>query len=289
MRAYRVLLHVYPSSFRAEYGEEMAGVFAQRRRDASNVFLAMALWVETFFDVITSAIKVHLDILAQDLRYGAHTLGRAPGFTITAVLVAALGIGATTAAFTMIDHVLIRPLPFADQDRLVRLYESHPAVHIVDFDASPANYRDWQQMSASFEDMGAYQEFSMNLVGRQGNPHRVSGAAVTGEIFSMLGVKPELGRFFSGDDDRETSPGTVVLSDGLWQREFGGDASVLGRKVILDDTAYTVIGVMPKTFYFPTRDATLWTTFHFHLATASAPGRDRRRTRTPGAPDADRA
>ena len=140
MKLYQTLLHFYPASFRAEYGEEMTAVFARRRRDANPAALAW-LWIETVIDVLWNAALVHLDILGQDLRYAARTLGRAPGFTITAIVVAALGVGATTAAFTMVNHVLLRPFPFAQQERLVNLYEDHGR-NGNQWDIAPANFRD---------------------------------------------------------------------------------------------------------------------------------------------------
>ena len=112
MRFYEALLHLYPASFRGEYGKEIRKIFAQRRRDASGFFAAAALWIETFFDVLFNALAVHWDILRQDLLYTWRTLARTPGFAITAVLVVALGVGANTAAFTVTDFFLLRPLPF---------------------------------------------------------------------------------------------------------------------------------------------------------------------------------
>jgi putative ABC transport system permease protein len=264
MNFYRILLHAYPASFRAEYGEEMCAIFAQRRREASAVMVPL-LWIATVLEIFGNALAVHLDVLRQDLRYAARSFRRAPGFTVTAITVAALGIGATTAAFTMVDHVLLRPFGFADPDRIVKLYEDHSfsaGQGGREWDAAPAQYRDWKNLSRSFDKMGAYRGLSMNLVDA-GEPRRVDGASVTADIFPILGVKPAMGRYFTEDDDRDTASGTVVLSDSLWQDAFGGDRAILGRKLILDDGAYTVIGVMPKNFYFPTRDAQMWTAMRF--------------------------
>lgn len=258
MGFYRLLLHFYPASFRAEYGEEMSAIFAQRRRDT-------ALWllcVQTFFEVLGNAARVHLDILKQDLRYSTRTLARTPGFALTAIIVSALGIGATTAAFTMIDHVLIRPLPFPDSDRLAKLYQSQPVLNGKYNDVAPANYRDWKRLATSFASMGMFRNLSVNMLGA-GGPQRLDGAAFSYDLLPTLGVKPLIGRAFSEEDDRESSAGTLLLSYSLWQEEFGGDSGVLGRKVILDDTAYTVIGVMPENFYFPTRQARLWMPMRF--------------------------
>ena len=113
MLLYRLLLYLYPASWRGEYGAEMCAIYAARRRGASGVFGVLALWLEVFPDVLMNAVAVQLDVLRQDLRYAARTLKRSPGFAIAAVAIGAIGIGATTAAFTMVDHVLISPLPFA--------------------------------------------------------------------------------------------------------------------------------------------------------------------------------
>jgi putative ABC transport system permease protein len=266
-KLYSALLRAYPASFRAEYGEEMRAIFDQKRRRTAALLIPL-LWVETLFEILANALRVHLDILGQDLRYAARSFRRAPGFTATAIVVAALGIGATTAAFTMVDHVLLRPLGFSDPDRIVKLYEDH-SVSMGRMgqtsDAAPAQVRDWKNMSTSFERMGAYRTLAMNLVD-EGEPQRVDGASVTADIFPILGVTPALGRYFSEDDDRDTAPGTVVLSDSLWQNAFGGDRAILGRKLILDDAPYTVIGVMPRSFYFPSRDAQMWTAARFSPA-----------------------
>jgi predicted permease len=266
-KLYSALLHAYPASFRAEYGEEMCTIFDQKRRRTAAMLMPL-LWIETFLEILANAMRVHLDILGQDLRYAARSFRRAPGFTVTAIVVAALGIGATTAAFTMVDHVLLRPLAFADQDRIVKLYEDHSfsaGKNGTEWDVAPAQYRDWRRMSRSFERMGAYRTLSTNLVDA-GEPQRVDAASMTADVFPALGVKPALGRYFSEEDDRDTAPGTVVLSDRLWQSVFGGDPAILGRKLILDDGPYVVIGVMPRNFYFPTRDALMWTAARFSAA-----------------------
>jgi putative ABC transport system permease protein len=258
MRLYRALLHLYPASWRSEYGSELCALFEARWRPESNFFGLLWLWLEAVADTCANAAAVHLEYLRQDLRYAARTLFRAPGFTMAAVAIAAIGIGATTAAFTLVDHVLIRPLPFARQDRVVKLWEDHTVQTTRLWEASPANYRDWKRMSGSFAGMEAYRSLAVNLT-RPGEPQPLNGASVTAGMFELLGVGPAMGRVFTAEDDRESSPGTVILSHGLWQERFGGDASILGRSIDLDGTAYTVIGVMPASFYFPSRAARLWT------------------------------
>jgi len=260
MRFYRALLHLYPASFRSEYGGEMCTIFARRRRDASSPIGRLALWAGTVFEILGNAAAIHADILRQDLRVTARTLGRAPGFVLTVIIVLALGIGANTAAFSITDHVLIRPLPFRDSDGLVKLWEQVPGYNRLEL--SPPNYRDWKQMSTSFSGMAAVAGFSVDLTG-EGEPVRVEGSVVTADLFPVLGVQPALGRGFTADDNRESAPGTVVLSDRLWRARFAADPGVLGRTVRLDDKPYTVIGVMPPAFYFPTRQAELWAAVRF--------------------------
>ena len=256
MRLYNLLLHLYPAAFRNEYGEEMRAIFARRERHARGPLAAWALWTSTFFDVAANALAVHWDILRQDLRYTARTLASTPGFTLTAILVVALGVGANTAVFTVTDFVLIRPLPFSDPDRLVKLYERLPGYSRMEL--SPVTYRDWKRMSRSFEAMGAFVSTSVNLVG-QGDPERLEAASVSSDVFPLLGIQPLAGRPFNSTDDRVESPGTVLLSYGLWQTVFGADPGVIGRKVVLDGASLTVIGVMPRDFHFPDRSAELWT------------------------------
>jgi len=255
MRLYRALLHLYPASFRGEYGSEMAAVFAMRRRQASGLLAVLALWVSVPFDVLGNALATHWDVLVQDLRYTQRTLSRAPGFAITALLVTALGVGANTAAFSIADFVLIRPLPFAEPERLVKIWSSPPQGR---WEVSPPNYRDWKAMSHSFEAMGSYHSIEVNLVG-DGDPRRLQGSKVTADLLPILGVRPVLGRLFTAAEERDGAAGSVLLSYGLWNAAFGGDTGVLGRRVLLDGTPRVVIGVMPKDFHFPNREVELWT------------------------------
>ena len=258
-RVYRALLHLYPSSFRAEYGSEIEAVFARRRREVGIPGAAL-LWLEAVVDVVWNAARAHWDILRQDFRYSARLLARSPGFAATAILVSALGVGATTATFSITDHVLVRPLPFEQPDRLVKLYQS---VHeYTRTELSPGNYRDWKRMSRSFSSMGEYFPVSANLVG-QGEPERIEGSKVGADLFPTLGVRPAVGRAFSAADDRAGAPGSLILSDRIWRGLFGGDPNVVGRHVILDDAPFVVIGVMPRAFHFPSRDTDFWIPFRF--------------------------
>jgi predicted permease len=255
MRAYRLLLHCYPASFRAEYGEEMCAIFARQRREKRAVPAIAALWAATVGEVLANAAAVHWDILAQDVRYTLRTLVRSPGFAITAILIVALGIGATTAAFSVTDFVLLRPLPFPQADRLVKVWERTPGYARMEL--SPANYRDWSRASRSFERIGAYFTVGVNMVGRS-EPLRLAGALVSADLLPALGVRPIAGRLFAAADDREGAPGTAMLGYGLWQAEFGGDVNVVGQSITLNNAPFTIIGIMPREFRFPWSDTELW-------------------------------
>jgi predicted permease len=260
MRLYRALLTLYPRSFRAEYGSEMCAVFDQRRRSAGGAAGRALVWLTEAGDVLVNAAATHWDLVRQDLRFTARALARTPGFTLTAILVIALGVGANTAAFSVADFVLVRPLPYPESDRLVKLWEGVPGYSQTE--VSPANYRDWKSAATVFESMGAYNPIELNLVG-EGDPDRLEAAAVTADVLRMLRLEPALGRLFTAADDRDGAPGTVLLSHGLWQSRFGGEAGALGRRVLLDGTPHVVIGVMPRGFHFPRRGVALWTPLVF--------------------------
>jgi predicted permease len=208
------------------------------------------------------APSAHWEILKQDLRHTVRTLTRARGFALTAILVTALGVGANTAAFSVADFVLFRPLPFPDSDALMRLCEGPPTGGGWGCmnQLSPANYRDLKSMSASFEDMGAFTGDAVNLVGG-GEPRRLASTLVTPEVLPVLGVRPLIGRVFGPGDDEDIS--SAVISYGLWQSQFGGNPGVLGQKVNLNGAPFTIIGVMPRAFYFPTREVQMWTRLTF--------------------------
>ncbi len=255
MRLYRMLLRLYPASFRGEYESEMTALFARRRGESSGAFGLAALWLATLSETLWNAAGAHWDILRQDLRYSVRMLARTPGFTATAIAIVALGIGANTAAFSVTDFVLIRPLPFPEPERLVKIWESVPGY--TQMELSPGNYRDWKRRSRSFNGFGFYTDSAVNWIG-QGDPLRLESVDVTADLLPVLGVKPLMGRGFAEEDNNAGAAQTVLLSYRLWQARFGGDPAVLGRKMILDGEPATVIGVMPREFRFPSSDADIW-------------------------------
>src|SRR5687767_6245907 len=173
------------------------------------------------------AIVSHLDILKQDLRYTARSLGRARGFALTALLLTALGVGANTAAFSVADFVLLRPLPFPDPGSLVRLCEGprEGGGWGCMNEISPANYRDVVAMTTKVREWGAFTGADVNLVG-SGEPLRVPAALVSAELLPLLGVPPMLGRVFDGADGGQHDEQSVVLGHGLWQSHFGSDPAI---------------------------------------------------------------
>jgi putative ABC transport system permease protein len=260
IQLYRRLLYLFPTSFRVEYGDEMCALFAER--SAGVVGLGrLGLLLGAVADVVTNAVAAHWDVLIQDLRYTLRSLNRARGFAIAAVAVIAIGVGANTAAFSVADFVLLRPLPFPEPNTLIRLCwgpRTGGGWGCMN-QLSPANYRDYKSMTSSFQGLGAFYGNAVNLVEAGGNPQRLTGAAVTSEVLPLLGVAPILGRAFDSAGGGGGDADAVVLSYGLWQSQFGGDSRVLGRGVRLNGAPYQVIGVMPPGFYFPSRDAQLWT------------------------------
>jgi predicted permease len=197
--------------------------------------------------------------LRQDLRYGLRTLAKNPAFTSIAIIALALGIGANSAIFSVVDAVLLRPLPFKKPEQLVMLWENAAHLGFPKNTPSPANFLDWQKQATAFTGMAAMIERSFNLTG-VGEPERLDGRRVSANLFDLLGVRAILGRTFVPDDDR---PGThvVLLSYSLWQRRFGSDPSVIGRALTLNGESYTVIGIMPGFVQLPgfaNRNDQLW-------------------------------
>jgi putative ABC transport system permease protein len=189
----------------------------------------------------------------QDLRYAARLLLSKPGFTAVAVLTLALGVGANTAIFSIVNAVLLRPLPFKEPDRLVLVRENFPRLYGPAVNLSGAEFLDYRDGNTVFSQTAGFTDFKVNLTGR-GEPQRVQAARVSASFFPTLGVAPALGRSFSAEEDQPGSNDVVILSNALWRGQFGGDASIVGKTVRLDGRPFTVVGVMPRSFEFPYRD-----------------------------------
>jgi putative ABC transport system permease protein len=203
-------------------------------------------------DPIAAGTRQKISIFAdleQDVRYGLRMLGKNPAFTAIAVVALALGIGANSAIFSVVDAVLLRPLPFKNPGQLVMLWENAAHLGFPKDTPSPANFLDWQKQTQSFTGMAAMVERSFNLTG-VGEPERLEGRRVSANLFQLLGIPAQLGRTFVPEED---TPGThvILLSHSLWQRRFGSDPGVIGRAVTLDGKSYSVVGVMPPLVQMP--------------------------------------
>ncbi len=199
--------------------------------------------------------------LWSDLRYGLRLLRHAPGFTAVAVGALALGIGANTAIFSTVDAVLLRPLPFADPDRVVVVWEENTAASFPRNTPAPGNFVDWKKRNHVFSDMAATRGASANLT-IDGPPEQVVGRAATANFFDVLGVKPSIGRTFTDDEDRTGAP-VAIISDALWQRRYAGDPAVVNREILINGLKYTIVGVMPRDFAFRNRKMDFWIPIHF--------------------------
>ena len=195
-----------------------------------------------------------METLFKDLRYGIRGLLKRPGFTAVAIVTLALGIGANTAIFSVVNAVVLRPLPYADPDRLVTLWETIPGSDRRS--VAPGNFFDWRSQNETFQDMAATFNGNFNLTS-DGEPERIDGATITSNLMSVLGASAQLGRTFQPDDDEHQDRSVAIISDGLWKRRFGADRNVVGRTITIDEVPHTVVGVMASGFQFPARSE-LW-------------------------------
>jgi len=198
-----------------------------------------------------------MENLLKDFRFGLRTLLKRPAFTAIAVLTLALAIGATTAIFSVVNAVLLRPLPFADPDRLVMVWEDASFAGFPRNTPSVGNYADWKSQNTVFEDMAAQDMRSFNLTG-DGEPEKVDAFGVTANFFPLLGVKPALGRTFSPEEDQPQANKVVVINNRIWQQRYGGEQNIIGRALLLNGEKYTVVGVMPPNFQFSDSKVGLW-------------------------------
>jgi putative ABC transport system permease protein len=224
------------------------------RLNASKDFGNVALVKEVTREMWTFT---SLERLWQDTRYSVRSLRRSLGFTLLALAALALGIGSTTAMFTVLYSVIIRDLPFPDPDRLVTLWEKPPRVERQGV-VSLLNFRAWKERARSFESMAAYNQRPANLLGGD-EPIQINGANVTADFFRVLRVEPILGRSFAPEEDGSSAPPLAVLSHGLWQRRFGAQPNIIGRRISIGGTHHEIIGVAPPDFAFPDRRVDVFT------------------------------
>ena len=270
--AYRLLLRTYPREFRERFARDLEIDFLEMARARG----AASAWRRALTDLFRSVPLTTSDAAAErartariggpigppgesfmrsllfDLRYGVRALVKAPAFTIVTILTLALGIGANSAIFTLVNAALVRPLGFADPERLMLVYESIPPSGVERFDVSPADYLDMVQYQHSFSNLGAYRTVTAELSGG-GEPEQIDAAEITSSLFDVLGVKAAEGRTFLAAEDQAQS-NVAIISHALWTRRFGG-RSAIGSAIAIDRRPVTVVGVMPAGFEFPRRGA----------------------------------
>src|SRR2546430_16998899 len=187
-----------------------------------------------------------LTSLPQDLRYGVRVLAKSPGFSLIAILTLALGIGANTAIFSVVNGVLLNPLPFRDPHQLVSMFQEMP--NFKNGSISYPNFIDWRRMNTTFSTMAAYRSTEFTLTGN-GEPERLRGEMISAGFFEILGVNAIMGRTFTADEDRLGANPTCMITEALWERKFGGRRDIIGQQLVLNDVGRTVIGVLPSSFH----------------------------------------
>jgi len=198
-----------------------------------------------------------MESLIQDLRYAVRMLIKKPSFTVVVIAALALGIGANTAIFSIVNSILLKPLPYPDPGRLVMVWMDNKRMNVDQDIHSYPNYVDYRDQNEVFESLAAYYGVSVSLVG-DGEPERILGAASTASLFTVLGVNPQIGRVFNESEEQAGQNRVAVLSYGLWQRRFGKDPNLIGQQIQVSDTPRTVIGIMPPSFEYPSKDSDIW-------------------------------
>ena len=256
-RLFRSLLRLFPAEFRGDFGDEMTQTFSEHRQDVlarGGTMALLALWRDTIRGIVTTAPREHLDVLRQDVRYGLRNLRRSAGFTAVAIAALAIGIGANTAVFSIVDGVLFKALPYPHPEQLVVVFESLGGP-LDRSGFSPPDFETLRHHATSFTDLAAYRNLSYELSG-VGQSVRVKAAKVTPSLFSVLNANPALGRTLTQEDD-SSNAAVVVLSFGTWAGVFGRDPNVIGRTIALDRRPYTIVGVMREPFTFPPRGSAI--------------------------------
>jgi putative ABC transport system permease protein len=270
LRAYRALQLLYPREFRARFGEDLERDFLELLRTRG----AARAWSHTLGDLVRALPLTHADARAErrrlvrvggplppgrptagslvvDIRHAWRGLLKAPVFSTITAITLALGIGANSAIFSLVNAVMLRPMGYERPERLMLIHEAIPQSNVPRFGVSPPDYLDLTQYQQSFSHIGILRTRSFELAGTS-DPEQVDAAQVSGSIFALLGVNPALGRVITPEDEQQDRR-VVVLSDALWQRRFGGRIDLIGERLMLDRQPYTVVGVMPRGFEFPKR------------------------------------
>jgi putative ABC transport system permease protein len=252
-RFYRLLLRLLPAEFRGDYGREMEQVFAEQRAEAARAGDKMGLWRlwwETAKGIFTTAPREHLSMLRQDSAFALRMMAKNVGFTIAAIVVLGLGIGANTAIFSVVNAVLLKPLPYEHGERLLLLRQGTSRAGQLGRTVSVPELLDYRRQNRSLDALVEYHNMQFILLGRN-EPERVETGVVSWNFFDVLGVKPLAGRMFEPDDERLDAPPVLLLSYEYWLRSFGGDPTVVGKTFRMNDKAHAVIGILPPFPQYP--------------------------------------
>ena len=251
----RAVLRLYPAAFRERFGDDLASVYRLARADAAIAGRRSVaqFWLGVAGYALVRAPGEHMRLTLNDLRHAARALRRSPVFALVAIATLTLGIGATTAIFSVVNAVAFQDLPAHEPGRLVRLWEKNDKLNIPRFSASVPNYVSWRERVKAFDQLGAWRSTSATIT-TGGDPQRVSRLEITSSVLPLLGVAPLSGRNLSADEDRPGGPHAVLLAETVWRNRFGASPDLLGQSIVLDGVAYSVVGIV--------RDRDLLVPFH---------------------------
>jgi putative ABC transport system permease protein len=252
-RYYHALLRLLPFDFRSDFGPEMEQVFSEQRAEAARDGSKMGmwrLWWETLKGIFTTAPREHLSMLWQDSSFALRMMRKNLGFTVAAIIVLGLGIGANTAIFSVVNAVLLKPLPYEHGERLLMMRQSTPRSGLMGSSVSVPELMDYRRQNRSLDALVEYHNMQFILLGRS-EPEQVETGVVSWNFFDIFGVKPLVGRNFVPDDEKAGAPAVLLLSYEYWLRSFGGDPTVVGKVFRMNDKPHTVIGVLPPFPQYP--------------------------------------
>ena len=252
-KRFRMLLRLLPAEFRGDFGPEMEQVFVEQREEAAREGGKMGiwrLWWETAKGIFTTAPREHLSMLRQDSTFALRMMRKNFGFTLAAIIVLGLGIGANTAIFSVVNAVLLKPLPYQHGERLLMMRQSTPASGLMGRNVSVPELMDYRRQNRSLDAIVEYHNMQFILLGRA-EPEQVETGVVSWNYFDVFGAKPLLGRNFAPDDEKPGAPAVLLLSYEYWLRSFGGDPTVIGKVFRMNDKPHTVIGVLPPFPQYP--------------------------------------
>ncbi|HEX5215785.1 MAG TPA: ABC transporter permease, partial [Vicinamibacterales bacterium] len=269
---YSLLLFALPADIRREFGEDMAQLFRDQRAATPRSLDRLRLWIAALGDITAEAASARAErwrgvrmprrpsmrTFLFDFKHGFRLMRRYPASTLMAILTLAVGIGATTAIFSVLDAVVLRKLPYEDPDRLVMVWEKREREGVLNNVVAAADFLDWRRLNPAFTGMAAVVESGASLTG-SGEPVQLDVGAASWQFFDVLGVKPALGRTFVASDEVFNQHRVAVITDRLWKRQFGGDPNIVGKNVTLNgNSGWQVIGVLPADFRFVNQSLSMW-------------------------------